>query len=72
LTGEAKIQVVDGTILRIQSAVDDPEKVAEITDALGELGEVQGFQSVGPSWGDEITNKAIRALVWFFVLSPRS
>jgi preprotein translocase subunit SecF len=66
--GEAKIQVVDGTILRIQSAVDDPEKVAEITEALGELGEVQGFQSVGPSWGDEITNKAIRALVWFFVL----
>jgi preprotein translocase subunit SecF len=66
--GEAKIQVVDGEILRIQSAVDDPDKVREITDALGELGEVQGFQSVGPSWGNEITKKAVRALVVFFVL----
>jgi preprotein translocase subunit SecF len=65
---DAKIQVVDGEILRIQSAEDDPAKVAEITDALQDLGEVQGFQSVGPSWGDEITNKAIRALVVFFFL----
>jgi preprotein translocase subunit SecF len=66
--GEAKIQVVDGEILRIQSAVDNPDKVREITDALGELGEVQGFQSVGPTWGNEITKKAVRALVVFFLL----
>jgi preprotein translocase subunit SecF len=65
---EAKIQVVDGDMLRIQSAEDDPAKVAEITAALGTLGEVQGTQSVGPSWGEEITEKAIRALVVFFVL----
>jgi preprotein translocase subunit SecF len=66
--GEAKIQVVDGELLRIQSAVDDPAKVAEITESLGQLGEVQGFTSVGPSWGEEITEKAIRALIVFFVL----
>jgi preprotein translocase subunit SecF len=65
---DAKIQVVDGDTLRIQSKVDDPDEVARITDALNELGEVQGFQSVGPSWGDEITKKAVRALVVFFVL----
>jgi preprotein translocase subunit SecF len=65
---EAKIQIVDGNILRIQSAVDDPAKVSEITDALKSLGEVQGFQSVGPSWGNEITKKAVRALVVFFAL----
>jgi preprotein translocase subunit SecF len=65
---EAKIQIVDGEILRIQSAVDDPDEVAEITQALGQLGEVQNFQSVGPSWGEEITKKAIWALIWFFLL----
>jgi preprotein translocase subunit SecF len=66
--GEAKIQVVDGEILRIQSSADDPDKVQEVTDALSQLGEVQGFQSVGPSWGNEITKKAVRALVVFFLL----
>lgn len=65
---EAKIQIVDGEILRIQSSVDDPEQVRDITTALGELGEVQNSQSVGPSWGSEITKKAVRALVVFFVL----
>jgi preprotein translocase subunit SecF len=65
---EAKIQVVDGDMLRIQSAVDDPAQVAEITAALNTLGEVEGTNSVGPSWGEEITEKAIRALVVFFVL----
>ena len=65
---EAKIQIVDGEVLRIQSSVDDPEQVREITAALGEIGEVQNSQSVGPSWGSEITKKAVRALVVFFVL----
>jgi preprotein translocase subunit SecF len=65
---EAKIQVVEGNSLRIQSAVDDPAEVAEITAALGTIGEVQGTHSVGPSWGNEITKKAVRALVVFFVL----
>lgn len=45
---EAKIQIVDGEVLRIQSSVDDPEQVREITAALGEIGEVQNSQSVGP------------------------
>jgi preprotein translocase subunit SecF len=66
--GEAKIQVVDGTILRIQSAVKDPQRAQEISTKLAELGEVEDFHSVGPSWGKEITKKSIRALVVFFVL----
>jgi preprotein translocase subunit SecF len=65
---EAKIQIVDGNTLRIQSAVDKPDKVNEITNALKDVGEVRGFTSVGPSWGNEITKKAVRALVVFFVL----
>jgi preprotein translocase subunit SecF len=66
--GEAKIQIVDGSTLRIQSAVKDPQKAQDISVKLAELGEVQGFQSVGPSWGREITDKSVRALVVFFVL----
>jgi preprotein translocase subunit SecF len=65
---DAKIQVVDGELLRIQSAATDPDEVAEITDALREVGTVENFSSVGPSWGQEITEKAIRALVVFFLL----
>jgi preprotein translocase subunit SecF len=67
--GEAKIQVVDSNVLRIQSAVDKPDEVAKITTALNaQLGEVRGFNSVGPSWGQEITRKAVKALIWFFIL----
>jgi preprotein translocase subunit SecF len=65
---DAIIQIVNGDTLRIQSATTDPQKVVEITNELKSLGEVGNFQSVGPSWGNEITKKALRALVVFFVL----
>ncbi len=65
---EAKIQIVDGDVLRIQSAVKDPVKATAIGVELAKLGEFLGVQSVGPSWGNEITKQAIKALVVFFVL----
>lgn len=42
----------------------------EVSTALEELtGEsLEGFQEVGPSWGDEITNKARTALIWFLAI----
>jgi preprotein translocase subunit SecF len=66
--GDARIQIVDGEVLRIQSTEKDPARAQVIAGELRELGQVEGFQSVGPTWGDEITNKALRALVVFFVL----
>ncbi len=66
--GEAKIQIVDGDTLRIQAPVKDPAKANEIGAALSSLGELGEVQSVGPSWGSEITRQSIKALVVFFIL----
>jgi preprotein translocase subunit SecF len=68
----AKIQVVAGETLRVRSGVESPAEVEPVTTALADLagttvGDVS-VTTVGPSWGDEITDKAARALVWFFIL----
>ena len=68
---DAKIQIIGGTDLRVQSQTTDSDSVADVRAALSELtgvdtGEI-GLTTVGPSWGDEITGKAVRALVFFFV-----
>ena len=72
---EARVQLVEdpdrGTFLRVQSGTADIDRSPEIVAALAELGGVPGDEvsvsTVGPTWGDQITNKAIRALVLFFV-----
>jgi preprotein translocase subunit SecF len=66
--GEAKIQIVDGEVLRIQSELKDPDRATQIGKELSALGNVESVNSVGPTWGEEITEKAIRALVIFTVL----
>jgi preprotein translocase subunit SecF len=66
--GEAKIQIVGGDTLRIQSQLKDPTRANEVRAELEKLGTVDTVNSVGPTWGGEITRKAIRALVIFFVL----
>ncbi|MEO8695773.1 MAG: protein translocase subunit SecF [Acidimicrobiales bacterium] len=66
--GESKIQVVGGDTLRIQSQLKDPNRANEVRVELEKLGTVDTVNSVGPTWGGEITRKAIRALVIFFVL----
>jgi len=53
--------------VRVRSSVEDPASVGEIRSALSEMGEIRSFESVGPTWGSEITNKARNALLWFFV-----
>jgi preprotein translocase subunit SecF len=56
--------------LRIQA--EEAERPNDVRDALVELtgadpGDIS-YQEVGPSWGEEITEKAVRALVVFLVL----
>lgn len=63
---ESKIQIVDGDTLRIRSDIEDPVVADELRNELAALGEVTGFESVGPTWGEEITQKATRALLFFF------
>ena len=78
---EAKVQTLSddsGTRLRIQTEVlsDDEteqnERVAAISERLAGLAGIDvtdiSDNRVGASWGEEITDKAIRALVIFLVL----
>jgi preprotein translocase subunit SecF len=73
--GDAKIQTVtdaDGDQrIRVQSDISDPESTAQITTALADMAgtttEEVTVNTVGPSWGQEITRQAVRALIFFFI-----
>ncbi|MCU0274093.1 MAG: protein translocase subunit SecF [Acidimicrobiales bacterium] len=66
---EARIQTVEGGRLRIQTGIEDPQEAARLGTLLSEeLGPVESLEQVGPTWGDEVTEKARNALVWFFVI----
>ncbi|HUR18690.1 MAG TPA: protein translocase subunit SecF [Acidimicrobiales bacterium] len=74
--GNAKIQVLGGKTLRVQGDVaGSDEKRAkdrdEVSAALAKLAGTTPNQvsvnEVGPSWGGEVTKKAERALVFFFI-----
>ncbi|MGH9179121.1 MAG: protein translocase subunit SecF [Acidimicrobiales bacterium] len=70
--GDAKIQVLGGDTIRVQADLeDDADRTEEVSAALAELAGVPVAQvsvnDVGPSWGDEITKKARRALIFFLV-----
>ncbi len=72
---EGRVQLVEdpeqGTFIRIQSGTDDIARSSEIVASLAELGGVGvddvSVSTVGPTWGDQITDKAVRALILFFV-----
>lgn len=75
-TGEdsAKIQAIgrgDSRVLRVQSIADDVKTQTEVADALAEAAGVKAtdisVSSVGPSWGDQVTKKAEKALIYFFI-----
>lgn len=61
-----------GREMRVEAEPLGRDTEAQVTTALAELGGVEveevNLTSVGPSWGDEITSKAQRALVVFLVL----
>jgi preprotein translocase subunit SecF len=69
---EARIQTVGGDTVRVQSTSSSPEETAAVRDALAEGAGVApedvAVTEVGPSWGSEISRKALRALVLFFVV----
>ena len=69
---DARIQSVGEDFFRVRAEAADIDQQQEVTAALAELGGVPTAEvsraEVGPSWGDEITEKAIRALVVFAVV----
>ena len=62
----------DGTELRVESEPLAAEQTDEVTSTLAELTgstfDDVVLTEVGPSWGEEISDKALRALVVFMVL----
>jgi preprotein translocase subunit SecF len=77
---DAQIQVItneQGRFIKVSADIKGSSDKAtqtkqQVTDALAKMGKVSSnqvtFTDVGPSWGHEITKKAERALVVFFVL----
>ena len=71
----AKIQILGGASgerIRIQVDNQDQETILAVTNDLAELAKVDANEvsvsTVSSSWGRSITEKAIRALIVFFVL----
>ncbi len=62
----------DETRLRIEAEPVDIDKAEDVTNALAELTgsdpDEVSLNSVGPSWGEEISEKALRALIVFLVV----
>ena len=69
--GDSTIQLLGGETLRVQGEPEGEATVTAVRDELAELAGVRPDQvsisEIGPSWGDAITAKAQRALLFFFV-----
>jgi preprotein translocase subunit SecF len=67
--GNARIQTTQGGRVRVQTDIEDPAEAAALGAVLAEeIGPIESLEQVGPTWGEEITEKAVSALVWFFVV----
>ncbi len=67
-----RLQELSGETFRVRGAETERELTAAVRDRLAELNGVSpddvSVETVGPTWGDEITDAARSALIWFFVL----
>jgi preprotein translocase subunit SecF len=72
---DARIQVVTtaagARTIRVQSGVEAVDASTDIVEALADAAETTtaevSINTVGPTWGDEITGAALRALIFFFI-----
>jgi len=69
---QAKIQVVGTDLLRVQADASDGDVQDQVRSRLAELAAVDvgevSVSTVGPTWGDEITRSAVRALIIFMIV----
>ena len=70
--GDAKILIVGGDHVRVQSKVVNEKTTNEVQAALAKYAGTDAknvsISTVGPTWGDTVSNKALTALIIFFVL----
>jgi preprotein translocase subunit SecF len=68
----AKVQSVGGTGVRVQTAqltpADEDQLVADLAVLLGETPADASRQSVGPTFGSQVTESAVRALIVFLIV----
>jgi len=73
ITGEIRVQQVGNDTVRIQTEKLTTEESEQVSDALAERFDVDrndiSSQLIGPSWGADISKKALRALVFFLLLT---
>ena len=53
--------------VRVRTSIEAADEVQVLRESLDEIGEITAFESVGPTFGAAITEKAIRALIVFFI-----
>ena len=70
--GDAKVLILGNDSARVQSKNLSPAKQEEVSAALAKYANVQTpavlVKSVGPTWGDKVSQKALQALIVFFVV----
>ncbi len=72
--GDARITLVSTSsqsVIQIQSGTAALERsdeiIGQLSDLAGTSRDEVSVSQIGPTWGDQITSKAIRALIFFFI-----
>lgn len=69
---DPKVLVLGNDGIRVQAEELKSADRTKVTDALAKYGSVKATDvsvtDVGPTWGDQVSNKALTALAFFFVL----
>jgi preprotein translocase subunit SecF len=69
---DSKVLVLGGDSVRVQAEELSPTKQDQVTRALARYSGIDpsevSVSTVGPTWGDRVSEKALRALVIFFVV----
>jgi preprotein translocase subunit SecF len=65
------VQILGGDTIRVEAEESTPEQQLAIRDALATYAGTEpadvSINDVGPTWGEDISDKAVRALIFFFL-----
>ncbi|MEZ5379812.1 MAG: protein translocase subunit SecF [Acidimicrobiales bacterium] len=72
---DVRIQIIENadgdSYVRVQTGAEQLDNsdqiISELVEVSGRTADEISINEVGPTWGDQITNKALRALVLFFI-----
>jgi preprotein translocase subunit SecF len=68
---EPSIQILGGNTVRVEADKSTPDQQTNVKNKLADYAgakpEDVSINDVGPTWGGEVSHKAIRALVFFFI-----